>query len=88
MAMKHTKEGLKGLSVDQPQDRTWILLTALKYDEHLTLQNINSSDESAAVGEDAISEDDAAISKDDSNEITSSSASSRTLIVDIQRSFL
>ena len=58
----------------------------MKYDEHLTLQNIDSPDESTAVGEDAISKDDAAISEDDPNEITSSSASSRTLIVDTQRS--
>ena len=62
------KTGITSTAELNKKDRTWILLTALGYDEHLTLQNIDSSDESTAVGEDATSEDDA-ISEDDSNNL-------------------
>ena len=65
------KTGATSLAEPSKKDRTWILLTALKYDQPLTLY---------AADVDVISGEDGNIS--DSSEITSSATSSRTLIVD------
>ena len=77
------KAGTTSLAELHKKDRTWILFAALKYDQSLTLEDIDLSGEEAADKDVVYGEYG---SNSDSSEITPSNASSRTLAVDITRS--